>query len=554
MAGTSTKFARGGKLFIPRKAEPGGPNALSYLTDMQAIEKWAIISLSNFPDFKGTGTPNGVLTGKLGQWYEDIGGSGGLWVCVGSPGPSNNNWLQVGGFLGGSLDPGISAFNVITGVAVELRSKRPGTLTITDVASTANALIWLPGTADGLQQLRLTLGSTGQFIYTFKINAAGTVSGLQLPDQSGGFGAIFVNAGNPNGSLTSFNKGDICIDDSTPAIWQATAAASTAWTQSSNAVSSVTAADGTVVISPTTGAVLVARAALTGPITVAAGSNVTVITAGVNLPGSPTTTTQSPGDNSTHIATTAYVDGTFAPLASPSFTGTPGAPTAPAGNVSLQLANTTFVANAVAGWVQDLNVWTRTSATTYTIPVDEHLIYLKGTKLQWKESGAVKFGVVGINSTFGAGVTTVTMIPTTDYALVAANPDVGSQQYSFSPFNSPPGFPVVFNFTPVWVGFSASPTASQAQWAVNEGFLEIILRQSAAGTSNSTSTSMTWPLNFTSSYSCVFGGTDNNAACLAVALTTAGSAALSFGKSLVAGAWTATGVKGISAFNIRLPL
>lgn len=47
------------------------------------------------------------------------------------------------------------------------------------------------------------------------------------------------------------------------------------------------------------------NANLTGPIT--SVGNATTITNSVNLPASPTTTTQAPGDNSTKIATTAYV-------------------------------------------------------------------------------------------------------------------------------------------------------------------------------------------------------------------------------------------------------
>lgn len=48
------------------------------------------------------------------------------------------------------------------------------------------------------------------------------------------------------------------------------------------------------------------NANLTGPVT--SVGNATSISADVNLPGSPTTTTQAPLDNSTKIATTAYVD------------------------------------------------------------------------------------------------------------------------------------------------------------------------------------------------------------------------------------------------------
>lgn len=53
-------------------------------------------------------------------------------------------------------------------------------------------------------------------------------------------------------------------------------------------------------------ATVTTNANLTGPVT--SVGNATTITNSVNLPASPTTTTQSPADNSTKIATTAYVD------------------------------------------------------------------------------------------------------------------------------------------------------------------------------------------------------------------------------------------------------
>lgn len=65
------------------------------------------------------------------------------------------------------------------------------------------------------------------------------------------------------------------------------------------------------------------------------------------LPGAPTTTTPTAGDNTTKIATTAYVVNalaSYAVLASPTFTGTPAAPTATPGTNTTQLATTAFVA------------------------------------------------------------------------------------------------------------------------------------------------------------------------------------------------------------------
>lgn len=59
--------------------------------------------------------------------------------------------------------------------------------------------------------------------------------------------------------------------------------------------------------------------------------------------GSPTAPTPSAGDSSTKLATTAFVATSYAPLVSPAFTGSPTAPTASAGDSSTKLATTAFV-------------------------------------------------------------------------------------------------------------------------------------------------------------------------------------------------------------------
>jgi hypothetical protein len=60
--------------------------------------------------------------------------------------------------------------------------------------------------------------------------------------------------------------------------------------------------------------------------------------------GTPTAPTAAGGSNDTTIATTAFVRGNFSLLASPTFTGTPAAPTAAPGTNTTQLATTAFVA------------------------------------------------------------------------------------------------------------------------------------------------------------------------------------------------------------------
>lgn len=69
------------------------------------------------------------------------------------------------------------------------------------------------------------------------------------------------------------------------------------------------------------------------------------------LTGTPTAPTPTPGDNSTKLATTAFVDGalaSYAPLASPALTGTPTAPTAAPGDNTTTISTTAFVEAAIA--------------------------------------------------------------------------------------------------------------------------------------------------------------------------------------------------------------
>ena len=68
--------------------------------------------------------------------------------------------------------------------------------------------------------------------------------------------------------------------------------------------------------------------------------------------GNPTAPTQLSTDNSTKLATTAFVKnvlGGYAPIDSPTFTGTPKAPTPALGDISTKIATTQFVFNAMSG-------------------------------------------------------------------------------------------------------------------------------------------------------------------------------------------------------------
>lgn len=70
--------------------------------------------------------------------------------------------------------------------------------------------------------------------------------------------------------------------------------------------------------------------------------------------GTPAAPTAAADTNTTQIATTAYVVGQgYAKLASPTFTGTPAAPTASAGTNTTQIATTQFVTSALSSVTPD---------------------------------------------------------------------------------------------------------------------------------------------------------------------------------------------------------
>lgn len=78
-------------------------------------------------------------------------------------------------------------------------------------------------------------------------------------------------------------------------------------------------------------------------------SGTLTVTGSAFLNGGGTTTTPATADNTTKIATTAFVKAqNYAPSASPAFTGVPTAPTAAVGNNTTQLATTAFVANEIS--------------------------------------------------------------------------------------------------------------------------------------------------------------------------------------------------------------
>jgi hypothetical protein len=172
-----------------------------------------------------------------------------------------------------------------------------------------------------------------------------------------------------------------------------------------------------------------------------------VLLANTALTGIPTVPTASVATNTTQVASTAYVQSnlanystttqiastyetqanatasfapitgsaTYAPIASPTFTGTPSAPSAGTNTNSTQLATTAFVRNYLAGPIVGMGL-------TVAVPLSN----FKGDA----SGGSAAAGVVGefISSSIGTGsavpLTTGTLTNVTSISLTAGDWDV----------------------------------------------------------------------------------------------------------------------------------
>jgi hypothetical protein len=101
-----------------------------------------------------------------------------------------------------------------------------------------------------------------------------------------------------------------------------------------------------------------------------------------------TATTPATGDNNTNVATTAFVKAqNYAPLASPTLTGTPAAPTASVGTNTTQIATTAFVNAEIANDALLLTGGTMTGAISLS---GDPTAELHATSKHWVESRAAK--------------------------------------------------------------------------------------------------------------------------------------------------------------------
>lgn len=146
----------------------------------------------------GSGDPvtaNPTTPNTVGGLYFDTSGATGLWMAAAA---TNSDWL--------------AACNADGSSAGGLRF-------ITDGTGLASVVLSALGTGESAS---LNSG-IGSFIEVSDTQ----VNFYIAPNQFN----VFINNGNPNGVIAASTAGDLCVDTSTPGVWQATAADNSHWIQ-----------------------------------------------------------------------------------------------------------------------------------------------------------------------------------------------------------------------------------------------------------------------------------------------------------------------------------
>ena len=112
------------------------------------------------------------------------------------------------------------------------------------------------------------------------------------------------------------------------------------------------------------------------------------------------------------------------------------------------------------GWTSVSDTWTFASATTITVPSGAASLYQKGDKIKITQTTAKYFYITTVADAL------LTVTGGSDYSV--ANAAITSPNYSKA--SNPQGFPISFNWTPVWTSsggaFTNDPTTNSATFFI----------------------------------------------------------------------------------------
>ena len=254
---------------------------------------------STFPTTTGSGSPVARVTGLVGASYQDT-DTGAIYLKTSSS--STQGWVLVSGPAVDSpvtgvysnasgSQPGVAIFGetaAVVGrelVAVEVvpsalsGAGAGGLFLAAGQSGPYTETIAILGVPDSLIVMQaLTEGSTvgastiviestattgGVQISGAALELISNAGGVQIKSLGHGPASLFVYPGNPNTHVSASAKGDLCIDTTTPAMWQASASGTAGWVVVGGGVTQLLAGTG-ISLSPSGGTGIVTVSATGG--------------------------------------------------------------------------------------------------------------------------------------------------------------------------------------------------------------------------------------------------------------------------------------------------
>lgn len=201
-----------------------------------------------------------------------------------------------------------------------------------------------------------------------------------------------------------------------------------------------------------------------------------------------------------------------------------------------------------SGWTPVTDSWAYALADAITIPSDGTTVYQKGVKIRFKQGAGYKYYTAS-----AVAATLLTVLVNSDYTV--ANAAITDVAYSYA--ESPFGWPVYFNFVPTLTGFSADPTTTVYRYKPSSGSMRIDIRQTANGTSNATTFTMTLPATAATVTNMVWISADASVVDNSAGVTTPGAIFVSSAGTVMniytnqqAAGWTSSGGKRLAIGNI----
>lgn len=202
------------------------------LTSISSDVVWATPSIN----LTGSGSPETAVVGNYGDIYKDT-STGALYFYNGATSGTDTGWVlgvaPANAMLTSLVSAGVGFPSGGPTAPLYIVGNPSESVLITDTfgaQGSNNGIAMNAGSTDNLQNVSIQLGGPSTY-YTWSFADDGTTSfpeAITLAFNSTST-TLYVYGGDPNSHLTPNDMGDLCIDTSTPALWQSGSTSNTSW-------------------------------------------------------------------------------------------------------------------------------------------------------------------------------------------------------------------------------------------------------------------------------------------------------------------------------------